>query len=464
MNQCSKKIVVILCVLIAVVLSACNSKENEKEALETDASCTYAPFVKDDTDTVSQEPDHYDIKNTDIAGNVIFEFDREYTDEWGYIEVCFGLKDEEGTPLTGVSCFLSVDGDAVIKSPQVADSYGPVQEIETDEEGKAEFLILSSGHGDSILVLKIETEDGDVIEKEIYCIDPVKDVPKTPKVSILHESDNVDLNWEYQADAEEFIIERKVDNGTYQKYGSRVTTSFRDTEIKSGHIYFYRVYARNYLGYSEKTEEFCVEHVAPMENLGKLIVDQTDVITGESSTLTFQITPDYILLPGQGIELVVYDGNEIVGKTVLLDDGAVSNGDTMWRDGIYTGKITIMENEAKELLFRAAAEINFCGKKQVIYSANDVRVNVFNQLTEDDVLDFFDVLRFLSVLRKSERLLSSSMEDDNEESAAQTVLNYLCSCKNVAKAGISENGSIWFIMDSGIMGTLPIAPKGTMGK
>lgn len=395
----------------------------------------------------------------EYVGKAIFEFEREYTNEWGNFEVCFGLKDEEGNPLTDINCVLNVEGNAVIKSPQIADDYGQIQEIITDEEGKAKFFIISEGHGDSIIKLKIETENGDTIEKEIYCIDPVKEVPNTPKVSVLHESDNIDLNWTYQADAEEYFIERKVDDGAYQEYGNTVTTSFSDTEIKSGHTYSYRVYAKNYLGYSEKTEEFFVAHVTSMENLGELIVDQMDVYTGESTTLTFQISPRYSLLPGQSIDLVVYDGNEIVGKTVLLDDGAVSNGDNIWRDGVFTGQITIMEDVEKELLFRATAEISFCGKKQMISSANDVRVNVFDYLTEENAMDF------VNILEKSEEILSSSMASNNEENAVQIVLDYLRSLDNVVEAGISEEcRSIWFLTECGIMGTLPIASEGTMGR
>ena len=76
-------------------------------------------------------------------GDKLFVFDREYTDEWGWIEVCFWLKDKEGNPLPGEWCELVVDEeDVMIKSPMVVDYYNTVQFAVTDEEGKVEFIIL----------------------------------------------------------------------------------------------------------------------------------------------------------------------------------------------------------------------------------------------------------------------------------------------------------------------------------
>ncbi len=330
------------------------------------------------------------------CGNVICEFDKEYTNEWGWIDVGFVLKDEEGNPLPYESCDISVGGDEMIKSPDVVDYYNQIHWTSTDEDGRLEFVILQYGHGDEVVTLRVET-NGTVIEKEIYCIDPVKNVPRTPTVLFeqvwFDEYSSVKMSWEFQADADLFVIERKMDDGAYEVIGDTITKNYTDGNLRSGHTYTYRVYAQNYLGNSEMSEEFCLTYVKPLEHLGRLVVDETDILVGESTTLTFRIMPDCLLLAGQTIDLEVYDGAELVGRTVLMDDGAYTNGDMLRRDGNFHGKITIEESVEKELVIRATAEVDFGKEKKVLYSANEVCVNVCKQLPgkEADLFGIFEI-------------------------------------------------------------------------
>ena len=129
-------------------------------------------------------------------GDKLFVFDREYTDEWGWIEVCFWLKDKDGNPLPGEWCELVVDEDDVmIKSPMVVDYYNTVQDAVTDEEGKVEFIILEQrGDGDRELNLTISTYNSRHTEK-IYCVDPVRTVPAKPEVTV-ELKEYIKLSWE----------------------------------------------------------------------------------------------------------------------------------------------------------------------------------------------------------------------------------------------------------------------------
>ena len=134
-------------------------------------------------------------------GDEIFVFDREYTDEWAWIEVCFWLKDKDGNPLADEWCELLVDEDFVmIKSPLVVDYYDTRQDAVTDEEGKVEFIIMEQwGDGDRELNLTITTENSRHTEK-IYCVDPVRTVPSKPEVT-AQQTEYIRISWEKYYDA-----------------------------------------------------------------------------------------------------------------------------------------------------------------------------------------------------------------------------------------------------------------------
>lgn len=190
-------------------------------------------------------------------GDKLFVFDREYTDEWGWIEVCFWLKDKDGNPLPGEWCELVVDEDDVmIKSPMVVDYYNTVQDAVTDEEGKVEFIILEQrGDGDRELNLTISTYNSRHTEK-IYCVDPVRTVPAKPEVTV-ELKEYIKLSWEWDFDARQYYVERRVNDGEYELVESRFTYSstwYVDDDIIPRNSYHYRVYGGNHVGTGEVCE------------------------------------------------------------------------------------------------------------------------------------------------------------------------------------------------------------------
>lgn len=190
-------------------------------------------------------------------GDKLFVFDREYTDEWGWIEVCFWLKDKDGNPLPGEWCELVVDEDDVmIKSPMVVDYYNTVQFAVTDEEGKVEFIILEQREdGDRELNLTISTYNSRHTEK-IYCVDPVRTVPAKPEVTV-ELKEYIKLSWEWDFDARQYYVERRVNDGEYELVESRFTYSstwYVDDDIIPRNSYHYRVYGGNHVGTGEVCE------------------------------------------------------------------------------------------------------------------------------------------------------------------------------------------------------------------
>lgn len=190
-------------------------------------------------------------------GDKLFVFDREYTDEWGWIEVCFWLKDKEGNPLPGEWCELVVDEeDVMIKSPMVVDYYNTVQFAVTDEEGKIEFIILEQREdGDRELNLTISTYNSRHTEK-IYCVDPVRTVPAKPEVTV-ELKEYIKLSWEWDFDARQYYVERRVNDGEYELVESRFTYSstwYVDDDIIPRNSYHYRVYGGNHVGTGEVCE------------------------------------------------------------------------------------------------------------------------------------------------------------------------------------------------------------------
>lgn len=190
-------------------------------------------------------------------GDKLFVFDREYTDEWGWIEVCFLLKDKEGNPLPGEWCELVVDEeDVMIKSPMVVDYYNTVQFAVTDEEGKVEFIILEQREdGDRELNLTISTYNSRHTEK-IYCVDPVRTVPAKPEVTV-ELKEYIKLSWEWDFDARQYYVERRVNDGEYELVESRFTYSstwYVDDDIIPRNTYHYRVYGGNHVGTGEVCE------------------------------------------------------------------------------------------------------------------------------------------------------------------------------------------------------------------
>ncbi|MBQ9766940.1 MAG: hypothetical protein IJW37_02395 [Lachnospiraceae bacterium] len=323
-------------------------------------------------------------------GDEIFVFDREYTDEWAWIEVCFWLKDKDGNPLADEWCELLVDEDYVmIKSPLVVDYYDTRQDAVTDEEGKVEFIIMEQwGDGDRELNLTITTRNSRHTEK-IYCVDPVRTVPSKPEVTV-QQTEYIRLGWEKDYDARWYYIERKVNDGEYELIKKTdLYDWYGDYDVKSGNTYYYRVYGGNHAGYGEACEIY-VPYVTPMEDLGELKVNVAEVFVNEETMLYFSIRPEAGLFPGQELTLLWYEGEELVNSIPICDDGSYQDG--IVADGYFERAVLLEEAEEKTYTVRAKLDYSVNGESRTLYSANDVEINVFSRLTEEQAEEFFELL------------------------------------------------------------------------
>ncbi|MDP4181455.1 MAG: peptidoglycan DD-metalloendopeptidase family protein [Bacillota bacterium] len=268
---------------------------------------------------------------------------------------------------------------------------------------------------------------------------------------------NITVSWPDVTDAVYYQVEKKVDEGQYAKVGIKtVDTKFFDGDVFSGTTYNYRVSACNNIGENSTSKEVTVDYTIPMEDLGELRVDKDAAAVGKNSSFTFTITPKGRLAKNQGIELSLMDGTKIISKTMMQDDGNLSNGDSIKYDGVYSGIITVKQNAEKSLVCIASAQVSINDETKILNSANKVKINVISNITSPQIN------KFQQVLDGTNRLLSKLIKTQSADVVTKKVVAWLKSNPAVTAEGVSDGcDSIWFAMNSGIRGELPILPAGS---
>ncbi|GIQ71362.1 S-layer homology domain-containing protein [Xylanibacillus composti] len=145
-------------------------------------------------------------------------------------------------------------------------------------------------------------------------------------------------------------------------------------------------------------------------------------------------------------------GNQVVAQLATLhDDGDRANGDSIKSDGVYSGIITLDESEEGFIRLQARTGAQ---------SSSVFRLSVVNHLTDEQ---FAQVMHQTQTTQDKFNELAAQYAGDVQRAKEETVA-WLGTQPEVESAGVSgENGSVWFVMSSGILGGISIAPDNSKG-
>jgi hypothetical protein len=109
------------------------------------------------------------------------------------------------------------------------------------------------------------------------------------------DANKVTLTWDDNSNNESlFIIERKTDTGEFVELDNQVaanTVTYTDTGLSSTSVYAYRVYAYNYLGDSEYTNEVLIS----LQNLKPPVTLDVDPVNASSIRVAWDYAGDNVL-------------------------------------------------------------------------------------------------------------------------------------------------------------------------
>jgi hypothetical protein len=170
-------------------------------------------------------------------------------------------------------------------------------------------------------------------------------VPQAPSnfYSSLNDHD-ISLYWYDNSDNEDcFVLERRIDNGEFIVLSQSIpanTTSYMDVDLAVGHIYTYRIKAKNSCGVSACSNE----------TSQNLIVTSFELTISSSSGGT-------VTLPGEGI--FVYPAETVVNLVATPDLG--------YEFVIWTGEVSNFSSPATTVTMNADKSVyaNFSQKKNL---------------------------------------------------------------------------------------------------
>ena len=88
-----------------------------------------------------------------------------------------------------------------------------------------------------------------------------------PELTVEQAESYIKLSWEWDYDAKQYCVERRVNDGEYEPVKAHVTfysTWYVDDDVTPGNIYYYRVYGKNHVG-NGKMCEVSVNCKIPLE-------------------------------------------------------------------------------------------------------------------------------------------------------------------------------------------------------
>ncbi len=364
-------------------------------------------------------------------------------------QIAFTVYDIQGNPVANTVCTVSSTGTVSLPESAI-----------TDENGRAVINIISDEEEE--LTLSVETLNGVKNTVRISLLQAGVEPPdEAPVVTISKENGNIMLKWAPIDNAVYYTVNRRVAGEDYTEYANYLSDAFfADGDITSGKTYSYTVTASNAGGTSPVSTEVTIDYTMPMNNLGTLSASQTAVYTGEDQPVVFRITAPGKLANDAGIELVLVDENGNKSQTVALmqDDGNVNNGDDISDDGVYSTKVILHENSEKALQYKAYAQVEIDNSVVELYSANIATVDVLSHFTGEQISST------QSINTQAVTLLTETLTAKDEAAAAQEVIAWLKNNANVTDAGFStDSNTVWYTLNSGIKGVIPIAPPGTNG-
>lgn len=180
--------------------------------------------------------------------------------------------------------------------------------------------------------------------------------------------------------------------------------------------------------------------------------ESTDAIYVEESTEVIFRSP---INAAETVSASVYqvdDSGKVISQiSSLYDDGLEAHGDSLAADGLYSGKAVLNES--------AEGYINLQAFAGDVPSSAVFKLSVMKHLT-DEQLAQTEIIEN-NVQSKLDQLAASY---GNLQQAKEETVAWLQTQDEVEHAGISgEGGSIWYLLDNGILGGISAAPENTKG-
>ncbi|KWX69491.1 hypothetical protein AMQ84_31425 [Paenibacillus riograndensis] len=184
------------------------------------------------------------------------------------------------------------------------------------------------------------------------------------------------------------------------------------------------------------------------------------VVKGENTDAIYAEEPTEVIFrsslnSAETVNASVYkvdDSGKVISQIIsLFDDGLADHGDSLKADGIYSGKAVMTES--------AEGYINLQAFAGDVPSSKVFKLSVIKHLTDEQLAQTEIIENNTQV--KLDHLVT---EYGDVQKAKEETVAWLKAQDEVEHAGISgEGGSIWYLLDNGILGGISAAPENTKG-
>ncbi|MFD1775166.1 S-layer homology domain-containing protein [Paenibacillus rhizophilus] len=184
------------------------------------------------------------------------------------------------------------------------------------------------------------------------------------------------------------------------------------------------------------------------------------VVKGESTDSIYADEPTEVIFrvalnEAETVNASVYkvdDTGKVISEiTSLYDDGLGAHGDSLQADGIYSGKATLTESTEGYINLQA-----YTGDapSSTVFKLSVVKHLTDEQLAQTEIIEN-------NTQDKLDQLVT---EYGDLQKAKEETVAWLQAQAEVQYAGISgAGGSIWYLLDTGILGGISAAPENTKG-
>ncbi|WP_166239664.1 S-layer homology domain-containing protein [Paenibacillus turpanensis] len=174
------------------------------------------------------------------------------------------------------------------------------------------------------------------------------------------------------------------------------------------------------------------------------------IFVGEPTELTFRIALNTSSSVTYKVYKVDTSINQVQYITTLYDDGDSSHGDSIQGDGIFSGTTVLTASEEGSLRFDVPTDLT---------TTYTTVISAVNHLTEQQFT------QAISVSDETQAKLDELVgQYGNTQQAKEEAVTWLQAQPGVEEAGISgTNGSVWYVLDSGILGGVSTAPEDSKG-
>ena len=199
-----------------------------------------------------------------------------------------------------------------------------------------------------------------------------------------------------------------------------------DYETKNSYIFT----AKANDGVNETSQDVIINIInLPIEFASEITLSSDFAYTNESKEMVARIA--VITDTDSEVEINTVElYNENNSTIILKDDGVVSNGDDILDDGIFSGKLTLLENSEKNIEFRVKVNDEYISDTSI--------VNIISKFTDEEILEAQEIsTNALNLLPKNINLTSSELSSNLDN-----VINSLKTDEDVLKVSVSDDKTI----------------------